>query len=278
MSEDTTGHVEPGIAAEPAEEGAAPESLAYSELEKALLADDPEATAEPQAEAVVPDPEAKPEMVSREEYDKLEKQLKDKELFIQRQGTEIGQARKLKESLLKIAQEKRAKAEEQLTTDPVAALDSHAEAREAEREANEAGVAEAIEANKFALQEHLPGYEDRIESIAAAALEMGVPPEYVENYKRNPYATPIGVLLPYARAAALREQTLAKTALVDKLQAQLKEFTSGNFSRKISEVAKKAPVVTGKGSAQSVSGTDDVDESMIHNLSDAEIERLLKVK
>lgn len=269
-------------------EGAAPSELSDAELDAALgepsESDHETETTEQPAEEGEPEDtvtkETKSPLPTPEEYAALKKKVENQELFIQRQGTEVGQLRKLREGLEKIAAEKRALVQEQLLTDPAKALDTHAEAREAEAQVKQAQANEQLEANREAIQAAFPDYDNRIDDIVAAAREMGTPDEYLENFRRNPYATPISILVPYVRAANLRKFYFEKAQLVDKLTTQLNELnkSQGSFTKKLKEVASSAPVITSKGGSHTSGKLGSIDESQITELSYAEIERLLATK
>lgn len=269
------------VPADESDEGAAPESLSDAELAAALGETE---TPETPAEEVEPEkvdepvePAAKPAPVSQEEFDKLKKKMENQELFLQRQGTEVGQLRKMREQLQNLAKEKRALAEEQLLTDPSKAMDTHAEARDVEKQVANAEIQEQFEANRQAIQTAFPDYEARVNDIAEAALEMGIPPEHIANYRANPYGTPVSILTPYVRAAVLRKHYFEKASLADKLVSQLKDLqtNTGTFAKKLKAAALTAPVIKSAGGSHT-EGSDSVDEAQITDLSYAEIERLLK--
>jgi len=271
--------------AENQDEGAAPESLSDAELAEALKQPAESDTPEPQAEGVEePEKEQAPEPtdtapVSKEEFDKLKKKMENQELFIQRQGTEVGQLRKLKEKLVAAAKEKRELAEEQLLVNPTQAMDTHADAREVERQIRQVEQSEQLEANRDAIHAAFPDYESRIEDIAITSLEMGIPPELVENYRKNPYGTNVNTLIPYVRAAALRKHYFTQASLAQKLKEQLTDLSTntGGVSKKLKEAARQQPAIKSAGGSH-LGGIDAIDEGDITNLSYAEIERLLKVK
>ena len=287
------------------EEGAALDSFSDAELDAAILANAKTETAKDPAEGIE-DPvataaaakaaeeaaaaakaaeeaaaaAAKTETVTKEEFDKLKKKMENQELFIQRQGTEVGTLRKLRDQLTALAKEKRAQAEEQLLTNPSQAMDTHAEARELEKRANDTGAQEQYEANRAAINAAFPDFEKRIDDIVAASLEMGIPQANLDNFKRDPYATPIATLTPYVRAAVIRKHYLDKATLVDKMALQLKELSAGttNFTKNLKDAALKSPSIKAAGGGATEGSLGSIDESQIPDLSYAEIERLLKQK
>jgi hypothetical protein len=212
-----------------------------------------------------PEPEVVP--VPKQEFEALKKKVEHQELFIQRQGTEVGELRKLRDNLVVTMQRKRAEAQDSISVNPIAAMDAHAEAQVAAQQIQSINIQEAIQINKNQILTAIPDYQSRIQDIATEAKSMGVPEPMVQQYLANPYATPVGVLLPYIKAAELRKQFTE----LQKKQAPQTEKVMQN----ITNAAKRGTTLTAKASSSTKSGTQNLSSNDIAMLSEAELDRLL---
>jgi len=272
------------------------------ELEK-VLSGEPEGEPQPEKEAEEPpesdkteeepateEPKAEEPKVEDVPVDieKLRKQLADKELFIQRQGTEIGELRKqnveYKQSADALWKGKKEEGSEntdpeavrdRLYEDPAAVIDS----RIAYLKAKETEISNRV---RTAVPEiDNPEY---VEKLAQAALESGDPEAVVTAFRRNPASFGVEPLLELKRRLEAKEHSSAEEARqkeIADLRAKLElvegKKKTGNINEKIQRAVGESQTLSGdSGQASTEEGPAAVSESQLANLTDAELEAMLK--
>lgn len=237
--------------------------------------------AEPEPPALEAKP-ATPQVDPAQEIERLKKQLADKDAFIGRQTTEIGNLRQKANAL-------RDEAREGFAEDPVAATEKIAEARALDSQiADRERTAQEYATRDF-VSERVPGFDGMIDDIAGLVDEdmarggftEDQRKEVIAKFKAKPYAEQPEIL--YNLALRAQEKRKAST-----LETQLKELAAkvdtlskkpGEVAAKIEAAARSAPTLTAAASGASTSSSAPhagVTESDLANLSDAELEALLK--
>ena len=116
------------------------------------------------------------------------RRMSDKESFIQRQGNELGELRKLTKT---DPEELR----NQFDEDPVAAVNKMNAMRDAETREIELSAEIEQEQNKSTVLQSVPDFEDMVDDIAKLAITDGAPTEIVAQFRANPYTTPAPALM-----------------------------------------------------------------------------------
>lgn len=217
----------------------------------------------------------------KKQIEQLNKRLTDKEIFIQKQGTEIGELRKARqfyEEQIKIAQEK---FDELINTDPRQAMNAYSYTQQAQHAIDQIDAAEFIRQNAGFINQLYPDYESLVEEVAKYGEQIGVPKEFVENYRKNPYATPVQTLIPYVEGAKLARKYAGKDRLLETLKKQVAELDAmtneETVTTKIAAASKRTPAITARVSdGNTKKPTDGFNSKNIANLSYAELEEMLK--
>lgn len=269
---------------ESGEESVSPEEMDDAALDKYLEGDTEEEVASApeedagETEADTPEeseggeetpPESDPLELLKEQVRVLSKRVEDKERFIQNRNQEIGDLRK---RLRAEAQALREEIPDLMIEDPVAGVERVLQARDREEQAARMEATEIFEANKVAVSEFCPNFEDRIDEVAAIAKSDGVPPEMIRAFRNNPYATsPKLIRMLLSRADGAKEQESLRAALA-KEKAERESVAS--------RIAKAAAQTRVTGKTPAAPGGEggrfkDLRETDIGELSDAELDAFL---
>ena len=229
-------------------------------------------------------PEEEPEVEqaqSKQDPEALREQLKQQELFIKRRNSEIGELRKQ----LKAAQEKlQTTLDEKFYESPTQALMQARQIEMAQQKINELDAEEQALTNQHQAQvllAHHVGGEVDIEAIGESLVADGMPQEFVEQFKRNPYqsALPETLIQLAKRASAERKVRQMEEALhqlvpyTQKLLEERKQLPQ-HVLKNVSSALRQAPQVTGSaGGTGQYGGNRAIDPSM---MSDAELMEFLK--
>lgn len=212
------------------------------------------------------------------ENEKLKKQLKDKEAFIQRQANEVGELRKKAATLRQEARD---------SVDPSEAAEKVMDARAAESEA--ASVERQIRTNSTEafIEGQIPEFKSLVDDMAALVTEdarrMGTAEEtiaaVIRNFKTDPYSTPPEVLYNIAARASERKKAMALESQIKELSAKIANLSKkpDEALKRADEAARKSPVMTAASSGTvHADRTSSLDDVTIPTLSDAELDALLK--
>lgn len=229
-------------------------------------------------------PEEEPEVEqaqSKQDPEVLREQLKQQELFIKRRNSEIGELRKQ----LKAAQEKlQTTLDEKFYESPTQALMQARQIEMAQQKINELDAEEQALTNQHQAQvllAHHVGGDVDIEAIGESLMADGMPHEFVEQFKRNPYqsALPETLIQLAKRASAERKVRQMEEALqqlvpyTQKLLEERKQLPQ-HVLKNVSSALRQAPQVTGSaGGTGQYGGNRAIDPSM---MSDAELMEFLK--
>ena len=214
--------------------------------------------------------------VSKEEWEKIQKRLEEKEKFIQRQADEVGKRRKSEEQL---RQEVYA-LKTQLAGDGV----NHVEAmeiqnaiREREAQLTEAELHTITEFNRNTVKTFIPEPESLLDDMVELLKEDGQDDGAIRMFRDNPYKESPGILINLGKRAELRKESRNKDAKIASLEAELASLRGQpkEVLKKI-EKALKEPSQMTNNSGQASSTKQTVDDSQIPHMTDAELERLIK--
>lgn len=228
---------------------------------------------EPEQEKEVVEPEKV--VLEKSEYDKIQQQLKDKELFIQRRNTEIGDLRKQLEA-------KRQTLENELETfdqfDPRGIAQREIQLAQTTQQLADLQVKEVIETNRVVLKDRYPNFQELVDDMSEIATgdlkglgyDDTTISQLLSGFKANPYAEQTGTLLNLADRARLnRENRELKSKLKD-LEKQPEEVL-----KKVEKAFNTRPTVTASAGQASAS-KQVVASDQISILSDAELEEMIK--
>lgn len=230
---------------------------------------------QPEEEPEVEEAKAKPDMEA------IRRQLEQQELFIKRRNSEIGELRKQ----LKAAQEKlQTTLDETFYESPTQALAQARQIEMTQQKLSELDAEEQALTNQHQAQillAHHVGGEVDIEAIGESLMADGMPQEFVEQFKRNPYnsALPETLIQLAKRASAERKVRQMEEALnqlvpyTQKLLQERKQLPQ-HVLKNVSSALRQAPQVTGSaGGTGLIGGNKAIDPSM---MSDAELMEFLK--
>ena len=214
--------------------------------------------------------------VTKEEWDKTQKRLEEKEKFIQRQADEVGKRRKSEEQL----RQEVFNLKTQLAGDGV----NHVEAmeiqnaiREREAQLSESELHTITEFNRNTVKSFVPETENLLDDMAEILKEDGQVDDAIRAFRYNPYSESPGVVINLAKRAELRRELRNKDAKIASLEAELASMKQEpkKVVEKIAKALKENPQMTNK-SGQASSTKETVSEMQIPHLSDAELDRLIK--
>lgn len=234
---------------------------------------DEEEEPEDERESEVPaeeEAEAQEEEAAAAEEDqhneKLEKQVKDKEEFIQRQASEIGALRK---QILDMQAAMPETPEESLYySDPAEAVNQVLKQREQAAYIENLNHAVAVKENELTVKTIVPDIDDLIDSIADTALKDGATQETVRAFKNRPYNAPPDLVIQLAKRVKAEKE-------VETLKARIAELEKkpDDVLKKVEAAARTGKTLTAKTGQ---SGGGSVSEKSRHMLTDAELDDLLR--
>lgn len=227
-----------------------------------------EQSQEQQEEQQTEEPAApeEPEETEADRTAKLEKQLKDKEEFIQRRNSEIGALRQQIQALQ--TQVPQQPAEDEFYANPYDAVQKvlAAERQNAAVQALQAQA--AVMQNELAVKSAIPEIDALIDDIAKLAEQDGLPPENIRNFKANPYNDDPAILIQYANRAKLAKELADMRAQIEALQKKPETIV-----KKIEQAAHShRPLTSNTGQ----SGTPNTADIPSHRLTDQELDDLLR--
>ncbi len=212
--------------------------------------------------------------VSKEEWEKSQKRLKDQELYIQRRGNEIGELRKALDELIRTKQEG---LQEKWVADPQQAMDDTMAIRNAQRDQQMLNELERIENTKMSIRKLVPDFDSLVDDMAEIVKLDCFHPNAIAQFRANPYVENLGVLFNVVqRAKALRqvkEYEIKVSTLqqeIDKLKGKPQEIV-----QKIEKALHSKPSVTassGKGASEKTPITD----VPMQNLTSEQLDKILK--
>jgi hypothetical protein len=214
--------------------------------------------------------------VTKAEYEKLTKQVVEKESFIQRQAAEIGDLRGRRETLETEAKGiKETINTDTMLEDPLKTMEDMKALDNKQIQIEAIKRMEQSLATKEVISRGIPDFEDLIDDIAAIALKDGIPSQNVEVFKRNPYGEPPEMLLTYARRAQEARTYSAEKKRYEELtqQAEAKKKKDGEFLKNIEDAANKKTVTSKTGGT--TASKDDTFSKPIHQMTKAELKTAL---
>ena len=221
-------------------------------------------------------PKEEPFTITKEEWEKTQKRLEEKEKFIQRQADEVGKRRKSEEQL----RQEVFNLKTQLAGDGV----NHVEAmeiqnaiREREAQLTESELHTITEFNRNTVKSFVPETDNMLDDMAEILKEDGQVDEAIRAFRYNPYAESPGVVINLAKRAEMRKELRNKDAKIASLEAELASMKQEpkKVVEKIAKALKENPQMTNK-SGQASSTKETISETQIPHLSDAELDRLIK--
>jgi hypothetical protein len=250
-------------------------------LEKEEKADAEAANKEPKPEPQAQEQEKQEQPTEQavkpqtpEEVEKLQKRVKDKELFIQRQAAEIGNLRK---QLTEFIAAKKKGLEDRFLESPEKALDDKLDIKEAEKKLETLEKQERTLVTRALVDSHIEAEEGLMEGMVNALQRDGLDPQTISQFALNPYenATP-GELIQLAKRAKAENVVRELVSMMQTLIKQNEELKSkpNRVLNKVEEALKSPPRLNGK-SGQAISEKKGVGSKQISQLSDAELEELL---
>ena len=227
-------------------------------------------------EEVVEEPAPEEFKVTKEEWEKTQKRLEEKEKFIQRQADEVGRRRKSEEQL----RQEIYTLKTQLAGDGVnhvEAMDIQNSIREREAQLTESELRTITEFNRNAVKTFIPEPESLLDEMVELLKEDGQMEDSIKAFRDNPYSESPGVIINLGKRAELRRESRNKDAKIASLEAELASLKGQpkEVLKKI-EKALKEPAQMTNNSGQASSTKQDIDVNQIPHMTDAELERAIK--
>lgn len=214
----------------------------------------------------------------------LQRRLEQQELFIRRRSTEIGELRKqLKERNDGLKEDLDSKYIGDTAQSVKVALEIEKnELRLADLENQQTDMERVHAAQKVFSMYVQPG-EVSVDDMAACLVNDGIAPEFVEQFKRDPYRSTTPETLVHVAKRAKAEKTLSQVVAFAKAQHQrIKELETGSSAesvvKRIERAAKQTSTVTASSGGSRGGAKPSVSSADIASLSDAELNELLKMK
>lgn len=219
---------------------------------------------------------------SKQDLEAFRRQLEGLELLNKRRTSEFGE---FKKQLREFIQNKTQGLDEKFLESPTQA---YAQAREVERAQEKLQATEAEEQaftnahqSQILLAHHVGAEGIDIEAIGEALAADGMPDDFIEHFKRNPYqsALPETLIQLAKRASAerrVRQMEQALTQLVPYTQQLLQERKQipRDVLKNVQSALRQSPQVTGSaGGTGQLSGNRAVDPAL---MSDEELAEFLK--
>lgn len=233
------------------------------------------------AEPPKEEPEVEQETVSKQDFEAMKRKLEGQELLIKRRTSEIGE---IKRQLQQFIQNTTQNLDEKFYESPTQALQQARQLEMAQQKLQEAEAEEQSLTNAHQAQvllAHHVGGDIDIEAIGESLRSDGMPPEFVEQFQRNPYqsALPETLIQLAKRASAEKQVRQMQDALqqlvpyTQKLLEERKQLPQ-HVLKNVSSALRQAPQVTGSaGGTGQLGGNRAVDPSL---MSDAELAEFLK--
>lgn len=238
--------------------------------------------AQQQTKAEQPEEEPKVEEAkSKPDMEAIRRQLEQQELFIKRRNSEIGELRK---QLKAVEERLQTTLDEKFYESPTQALAQARQIEMTQQKLSELDAEEQALTNQHQAQillAHHVGGDVDLEAIGESLMADGMPQDFVEQFKRNPYsaALPETLIQLAKRASAERKVRQMEDALqqlvpyTQKLLEERKQLPQ-HVLKNVSTALRQAPQVTGSaGGVGQVGGNRLADPS---SWSDAEIMEFLK--
>ncbi len=201
-----------------------------------------------------------------ERINKLEKQVTDKETFIQRQSRDIGELR----ARIRNADIARGREEVKEIDDPAEAARRTVSLDNIERAGRKEEIHLAI-----------PDFSDLLDEMADLAKSKGESEETIAAFKADPYVPPVPFLLAFAAEARARKQTRTREEAM-KAEVAAASAKAEDVAKKIEDAAKSGgPVIKAGDGGKSKSETgkfSHLTEDAVPNMSDAELDEYLSAQ
>lgn len=221
-----------------------------------------EATKEPEVPEASTETGEEDFKVSKSEWEKLQQRLKDKDSEIGRQGNEIGELRKARESLKAIQATlpvdeaaERERLNDLAMTDPVAFQEQLAHLNERkQRAAEQQQIVKRLESlgkNKQAIEQFIPDLADSLDDIAALLKEDGVEDGAIDGFKAQPWQVDPAIVHNLKMRAVLNKENATLKAEVEKLKQENAQLKSkpGKVLDQIERTANSQAMNGGTGDA-----------------------------
>jgi hypothetical protein len=221
-------------------------------------------------------PKEEPFIVTKDEWEKLQKRLEEKEKFIQRQAAEVGKRRKSEEQIRSELLTLQTQLQERWN-EPLEATQIQGAIREREKQLNEAELQTITEFNRNTVKTFVPEHESLIDDMVELVKEDGQPEDAIRAFRDNPYKEPPGTLINLAKRAELRRELRNKDAKIASLEAELVALRKEpkEVLKKIEKTLREPSQMT-NNSGQASSTKQGFEPNQIPHMSDAELDRLLK--
>lgn len=208
--------------------------------------------------------------VSKAEWEKMQKQVGEKEKFIGRQSSEIGMLRqKAQENLERIKQEL-SNGSIDMNADPLGAANKVVEYNNAKTEETRLEKEHYTAWVQEQVSRQLPKFEELLPDMVEILKADGYDSEVIKDFARSPYEDNPVILINLARRAEAMKTERTLRAEVEELKKKPQAVVKG-----IEAAMKESrPMTASSGAASSVK--PEVSTDQIPLMSDAELEDTLK--
>lgn len=215
----------------------------------------------------------------KQESEKYQKQIRDGQVFINRQANELGDLRKIKEKLLERKKELSGQDASQQIIDGTF---RHAQTEERdidrqldtiEQEERAVQTKEILAANRRNVLRYYPDIEsnENLEAICREARESGESPENIQRFRQAPYMMNPGVILYYYSRAKHKTEVAELKKQIEELKGQ-----PAKLMAKVANAGRRSLTNTAGGTAKKNLDAGDLTDVDISALSDSDLKKLLE--
>lgn len=202
--------------------------------------------------------------------EKLAKQVADKEAFIGKQTTEIGELRRQAAALQEqLAQVNKDDLNARYYDDPAATVNEVLAIREQEAQVQQLQMLANIKQNEVVVKEYVPDFDDLMDDMVETLKELKYDPEIIKNFKINPYNEQPAIVVNLAERARLSKENKSLKAQIAELNQRVKTGPEDAL-KKVEKAARQ--VVTG---ATGKSGASEISKANIPHMSNAQLDEIL---
>jgi hypothetical protein len=217
--------------------------------------------------------------VTREEFNKQQRQLEGLELVVKRRTSELGD---VKQRLQNLIAERSKGLEEKYQADPLGATNDIAEIRDAQKSLeaikNEESELREVHTNQAQVLQHVNLQETPLTEMGKALLIDGVNPDFVDNFIRNPWKVPAFATIQLSRRVRAEKYLKALVPAYKELRDENAKLKRGgnDVLRQVDKAARDLPGITGKNGGAALTAEEDLSNIPVHKMTDAQLDAVVR--
>ena len=211
----------------------------------------------------------------RGQLETKEKQVRDKETFIQQRNALIGELRK-KEDLYRSSIKDPSLIQNNFFDDPVKGVNDLLDYREGQKQVLSLQAQQTILKNEMVVDQIVPEFKEYLSDIVDILKRDGLPESAINEFKANPYLDDPGILVSLGKRAQAERMIREKENQFIDLQNQINEL-----KKKPAQVVEKINQAAANKSISSIpasKSTDDYSETDFTKMTNEELSAFLKAR